>query len=68
MATWQMRDTITRYKVIIADLPLSLRARLSRHLTLFPLRSEGGPASFLTQLRGSSPYSVCRAPGLGWFG
>ena len=63
MATWQMRASFTRYKVITAGPTFSLRARLSRHY--LPLRSEGGPASFLTHFKDRRPYTerVCKDPG-----
>jgi hypothetical protein len=64
MATWQMRASFTRYKVITAGPTFSLRARLSRHY--FPLRSEGGPASFLTHFKDRRLYTerVCKEPGI----
>jgi hypothetical protein len=61
MATWQMRALSKRYNVIAAGPPLSLRREAFTSLSLFPPRSEGGPASFLAQLKGWS-YTVAMTP------
>jgi hypothetical protein len=50
MATWQMRGPFARYKVITGARPFS-PSEASTSSFSFPLRSDGGPASFLTHLK-----------------
>jgi hypothetical protein len=61
MATWQMRAPLTRFKVATTGPPFLSERGFHVIFFSFPLRSEGGPVSFLTQLEGWS-YTVARTP------
>ncbi len=58
MAAWQMRGLFQpATKVILVGPPFLFERGFHVILFSFPLRSDGGPAPFLTQLEGRSPYS-----------